>query len=369
MAGHTVPIDFRVDPAKIANPVERKTLLQDFLPLVEPFTGPLAEISSYELPGGCHMVLYSSDNMTLSVKLYSNGLVTAAVEYYTNAVNTHKIVNDDGRKLERELRKELGCTLAKVLPAIKRAPIINPYFTTSDDRLIEYDVDEKLFEEQTDYQKVEIYHTKSYGNMLVLDDLQNLAESDLPYTEGLMDKGKEKYTGKEVLILGGGDGALLWELLKDKPKFVTMIDIDDTVMKQCRRHLKSVCGDCLDKYDGDNYKVIVGDAIAHMREYLKEGRKFDYVFGDLTDVPISTEPKGELWDFMRTIINLGTKVTRPGTGKYMTHALGIQCSEALKMFEKQLNQLEVPVTYTRTSHYIPSFKEKWCFYQVAVQEA
>lgn len=40
------------------------------------------------------MVLYSSDTMTLSVKLYANGLVTATVEYYTDAVNTHKIVND-----------------------------------------------------------------------------------------------------------------------------------------------------------------------------------------------------------------------------------------------------------------------------------
>lgn len=66
-------------------------------------------------------------------------------------------------------------------------------------------------------------------------------------------------------------------------------------------------------------QVIVGDAIAHMREYLKAGQKFDYVFGDLTDIPISKEPHGELWDFMRTIINLGTKVTKPGTGKYMTH--------------------------------------------------
>ena len=53
----------------------------------------------------------------------------------------------------------------------------------------------------------------------------DLAESDLMYTHGLMTKGEASYEGKEILILGGGDGALLWELLKEKPKFVTMIDV------------------------------------------------------------------------------------------------------------------------------------------------
>ncbi|XP_042214186.1 spermine synthase-like [Homarus americanus] len=116
--------------------------------------------------------------------------------------------------MEKQIREKFDCSVAKVLPALKRAPLLNPYFTTSDDRIIEYDVDKLVCEERTDFQKVEIYHTKSFGNMLVLDDLQNLAESDLPYTHGLMNKGNEKYEEKEILILGGGDGALLWELLK-----------------------------------------------------------------------------------------------------------------------------------------------------------
>ena len=55
--------------------------------------------------------------------------------------------------------------------------------------------------------------------------ITDLAESDLSYTHGLMTKGEESYEGKEILILGGGDGALLWELLKENPKFVTMIDV------------------------------------------------------------------------------------------------------------------------------------------------
>lgn len=120
----------------------------------------------------------------------------------------------------------------------------------SDERIIEYDVDEVLFEKESPFQKVQIVHTKSVGNMLVLDELQSnerniessdlwslinsislsdLAEADLIYTETLMARGFEDYSGKEICILGGGDGALLYELLKENPKHVVMLEIDEMV--------------------------------------------------------------------------------------------------------------------------------------------
>lgn len=43
----------------------------------------------------------------------------------------------------------------------------------SDERIIEYDVDKVLFEKESPFQKVQIVHTKSVGNMLVLDELQS----------------------------------------------------------------------------------------------------------------------------------------------------------------------------------------------------
>ena len=48
-----------------------------------------------------------------------------------------------------------------------------------------------------------------------------------------------QFQDKEVLILGGGDGGLLKELLdlpKDqRPSFITMVDIDEVVM-YVRKH-------------------------------------------------------------------------------------------------------------------------------------
>jgi spermine synthase len=48
--------------------------------------------------------------------------------------------------------------------------------------------------------------------------------------------------GKEVLILGGGDGGLIKELFElgdNSPAFVTMVDIDEMVMEACSKFMPS----------------------------------------------------------------------------------------------------------------------------------
>lgn len=60
--------------------------------------------------------------------------------------------------------------------------------------------------------------------------LADMAESDLAYTQAIMGGGKENYAGKEVLILGGGDGGILAEVVKLKPKMITMVEISFTVL-------------------------------------------------------------------------------------------------------------------------------------------
>lgn len=133
-----------------------------------------------------------------------------------------------------------------------------------------------------------------------------------------MQRGKENYGGKEIVILGGGDGALLYELLKEKPKFVYMLEIDEKVMEACNKYMKSICGEVLEQRSGDNYEIIVGDCMLALNKFIKDGKKFDYVFGDLTDIPISDSPSGEIWNFIRLILETSFKVLK-NDGKYMTH--------------------------------------------------
>lgn len=152
------------------------------------------------------------------------------------------------------------------LPALIRGAEVDRYWPTSDNRLIEYDIDRVVYEEDSAYQNIKILRSKQYGNILVLNGdisecvwystvhltcefcarmklivwiicIADLAESDLAYTKAIMGSGKENYTGKEVLILGGGDGGILAEVVKQKPKMITMLEISlmDSGLLKCGR--------------------------------------------------------------------------------------------------------------------------------------
>lgn len=313
------------------------------------------------------MRLYIEPNngVTVTLRTYQkHSLVTATLEYDKERLEV-QISYDHIKELEKQMIQQLNTEKkTKIMPELKRGLKHDIYFNSSDDRLLEYDVKEMIFDKQSEFQHVQIAKTANYGNILLLDDLVNLAESDLIYTESLMWKGKVDYTNKSVLILGGGDGALLHELLKENPAQVTMIDIDDTVMQSCRIHLRSACGTVLDNYKGENYEVIVGDCVAYMKDCASCGKKFDVVFGDLTDIPISPTPQGELWDFILQIIRLSFSILNTD-GLYMTHANGISSPESLKMFETAvLENLPKAVSFAKLENYVPSFMEKWVFYQI-----
>lgn len=72
-----------------------------------------------------------------------------------------------------------------------------------------------------------------------------------------MRRGIENYDGKDICILGGGDGALLYELLKENPKSVVMLEIDEVVMQACDKHLRSICGDVLEVRKNDQFEVLI----------------------------------------------------------------------------------------------------------------
>ncbi|XP_063975289.1 spermine synthase isoform X3 [Diachasmimorpha longicaudata] len=362
MVAHTVLLDFTVSSNVVCDTDKRSNLKSSIASVLRDHFDGLKTLTDSTIDNS-FFVLYAGPRSSLiTVRGYAEGLVTVNIEYYKQD-DEEALMSLEWRDLEADIAMALNSQRSKRLPPVRRGTIYDLYLTLSDERLLEYDIDKLVFEARSPYQKVQIVHSKSLGNLLVLDELQNMSEADLIYTETLMQRGKENYTGKEIVILGGGDGGLLWELLKEKPKYVTMLEIDDVVMKACSQHMRSICGDCLDKRKGDNYEIIVGDCVKALAHMIDEGRQFDYVFGDLTDIPISTTPHGDAWDFIRLILNSSMKVLKP-SGKYMTHGNGASCPESLSMFENVLSELSVPVVFTKDSAFVPSFFEVWIFYQV-----
>merc|ERR1712004_12765 len=276
--------------------------------------------------------------------------------------------------ISEELKKEVpGCIKVNFLPAIKRCLKNPPYLRSADNRILEYKFDTVLFNKQSEFQQIQIVETQDFGRLLILNEYANLAENDrVEYTHTLMNLPHENYSGKEVLILGGGDGGLLKELIElpegQAPSFVTMVDIDGMVMDACAEFMPNVCGKYLKRihWDGDNYEVINGCAIQFMKDCLAKGKKFDFIMGDLTDTPISTKPRDEdLWNFLSTILDLAMKVLKPVTGKYLTHCNGVNVPESIKAYENVLSKIcGGKCSFTKTKCYVKSFFETWVFYQI-----
>ncbi|KAJ1528729.1 hypothetical protein ONE63_007119 [Megalurothrips usitatus] len=367
MAVNTVLLDFSVDKETVADRHKRDLTLMNIEAALNEFIRNIVKAHLVEMPDGFLQILTADRGVSVTVRGFVEGFIAVNIEYFKGEEEPPLFNYEEGRLLESSLQCALRSNRCKMFPPIRRGAPFDVYLTSSDERILEYDIDEVLFEEKSPYQKVQIVHSKSFGNLLLLDDLQNLSERDLIYTETLMQRGKEDYRDKEIVILGGGDGALLWELLKEQPKFVTMLELDKVVMDACKKYMRSACGDCLDNYHGSNYEIVVGDCVEVLNNYIKDGRKFDYVFGDLTDVPISPTPQGEIWDFIRLILDDSLKVLKPG-GKYMTHANGASSPSSLEMLEKELGKLQPPVTFTQDRAFVPSFMEDWVFYQVSFKK-
>lgn len=368
MSANSILLDFSLDPARIIDEISRKDIVRVCKEGLEKYLAGL-KISYDMLTADGYLCLLNETGTgtIVTIRFFEQGLITINVEYYRKDGDEPKISFDQVRELENNLVQKLKLNHGQSLPPLQRGPLTR-YFPTADERVIEYDIDRVLFDKRSEFQKIQIVHSRSLGNMLVLDELQNIAEADLIYTETLMARGVEDYAGKEICILGGGDGALLYELLKENPKHVVMLEIDEIVMQACNKYMNSICGDVLEKRTDDNFEIIVGDCMVHLKRYIKDGRKFDYVFGDLTDIPISDTPTGEIWDFIRLILEHSFQVLKP-TGKFMTHGNGVSCPESLRMYEDQLAKLTPKVTFTKSSAFVPSFMEEWVFYQVQRDEA
>jgi len=141
-------------------------------------------------------------------------------------------------------------------------------------------VDKTIAKKNTAIQDVEIVETSSYGTMLILDGLVQSAEDDEhTYHEALVHPGMIAHAGpREVLIIGGGEGATLREVLRYRTvERATMVDIDGELIEMCEEHLDEWHQG---SFDDPRTEIVVGDG----RAYLETtDRTFDVVICDITD--------------------------------------------------------------------------------------
>lgn len=137
-----------------------------------------------------------------------------------------------------------------------------------------------LVSKQTPFQKLEIFETESeLGRVLTLDDLMMTTEGDeYHYHEMIAHIPMLNHKcPKSVLVIGGGDGGTVREVLKhDTVEKVVLCEIDGDVIEYSKKFLPTIA--C--QLDNPKVEILVEDAI----EYIKgKENEFDVVLIDSTD--------------------------------------------------------------------------------------
>jgi spermidine synthase len=151
---------------------------------------------------------------------------------------------------------------------------------TDPDEVYLFAVTKTVLMARTAIQNVEILETPAWGKVLVLDGLvQSASEDEHVYHEALIHPAMLAHPGpREVLVIGGGEGATLREILAHKTvERVTMVDIDGELVEICKRHLPEWHAG---SFDDPRTEVIIGDGRAFLEQ---TERSFDVVVCDITD--------------------------------------------------------------------------------------
>lgn len=151
------------------------------------------------------------------------------------------------------------------------------------------EVEERLAGVTTPFQRIEIVRTAAFGRVLLLDGHVQLAEFDeAAYHEALVHIPLLSMPSpKKALVVGGGDGLVLRELLRHPGiDRIDMVEIDGGVVEASKSHF----GDLLQgAFDDPRVNLNLADAF----EYVKTAAgPYDLVIMDVTDV--YEDEEGEL---------------------------------------------------------------------------
>lgn len=174
-------------------------------------------------------------------------------------------------------------------------------------------VEKQLCSKQSEFQKIDVFETAEFGRMMTLDGYVMVTEKDeFIYHEMIVHVPMQVHKKAEnILVIGGGDGGTVRELLKyENIKNIDLVEIDEDVVNISKEYLPTM-GSFL---ENEKVKIYIQDGLKYIR---KCENKYDLIIVD------STDPFG------------------PGEGLFTKEFYG-NCYKALKEDGIMVNQHESP---------------------------
>jgi spermidine synthase len=175
-------------------------------------------------------------------------------------------------------------------------------------------VKEILHVEKSKFQDVLVFESETFGNVLVLDGVIQATERDeFSYQEMIAHIPLNSHSNpKKVLVIGGGDGGVLREVVKHDIDEVTLVEIDEVVVKVSKKYLPAMAAG----FQHPKVKVVIGDGF----EYLKNNTAtFDVIITDSSDPvgPAEALFTDSFYDLMRRALLPGGIVCTQGECQWL----------------------------------------------------
>jgi spermidine synthase len=209
-----------------------------------------------------------------------------------------------------------------------------------------------VWQGSTKFQDVLIGDSPVYGRMMFLDgELQSASADEHIYHETLvhpaMTMGPE---GARVLVVGGGEGATVREVLKWSPASVDWVDIDGELVDLCREHLGWAPSEV---YEAANVKYYAED----IEKVLPSLGSYDVIILDLPD------PDGDTGYLYSALFWWGITKHLAADGVVVSHCGPVRPYGGIGNGYKRIHKAIGSVGWNLFYHVgIPSFQGEWGFY-------
>jgi len=140
-------------------------------------------------------------------------------------------------------------------------------------------VDRQLYCGQSEFQRIDVFDSKEFGRFLTLDGFMMLTEKDeFIYHEMMVHIPMAVHPApKKVLIIGGGDGGAIRELVRyPSILHIDLVEIDELVVEVCKKHLPQTA--CC--FADERLTVHYQDGLKFIRRCENE---YDLIIVDSTD--------------------------------------------------------------------------------------
>ncbi len=207
-----------------------------------------------------------------------------------------------------------------------------------------------LYRDKSDYQKIEVIENEYFGRVLLLDGLVQTTERDeFFYHEMLAHPAFVTHPSPQnILIIGGGDGGVLKEILRYPIKNACLVEIDQQVIDVSKEYFPWL----LPSLEDERTELVIADGSEFIE---KTDKKFDIILIDSSDPtgPSVSLHERDFYEKLKRCLNIdGIVASQAGSPFYHPESIKKKDVFLKKLFKIVCFYMSPVPTYPGGS---------WCF--------